>query len=48
VAHMLASGAIEDRGTLSQELSVPAGAFVRALIERGLPLELIEQPARRA
>jgi lysine 6-dehydrogenase len=38
VAHMLASGAITDRGTLHQEHSIPAAAFVEALAARGLDL----------
>jgi lysine 6-dehydrogenase len=45
VAHMLAAGLIEERGTLTQELSVPAEAFVAALIARGLPLEPFRTPA---
>ncbi len=42
VAHMLASGVVQARGTLYQEHSIPAGAFVDALLQRGLPLELID------
>ena len=41
VAHMLASGVVRDRGTLYQERSIPAAAFVEALVSRGLALESI-------
>ncbi|MFH1468595.1 MAG: saccharopine dehydrogenase C-terminal domain-containing protein [Pseudomonadota bacterium] len=41
VAHMLASGAIQARGTLPQEQAIPAGPFVAALRARGLRIEQI-------
>jgi len=40
VAWLLASGAVQERGTLHQELVLPPGPFVAALRRRGLAIEM--------
>ena len=39
IAHMLASGAVSDRGTLHQELSIPPTKFIEEFRKRGIKVE---------
>ena len=39
IAHMLATGAVSDRGTLHQELSIPPAEFIARLKKRGIEIE---------
>ena len=51
VLQMLASGTIEKRGAILQEVDVPAAAFIQEMAKRGLQIEFaessVDEPVRQ-